>query len=76
MGLAGVGGVDHRILLAVAGGRPVGEDRLARVVVAPGRREVGGLRLAWAEGVRDGLVGLLDQAVQADLVVLVAGPWP
>lgn len=71
--------MDHRILLAVAGGRPVGEDRLARVVVAPGRREVGGRRPLWAEGVRDGLVGLVglpDQAVQADLVVLVAGPWP
>jgi hypothetical protein len=73
--LAGVGAVDHRIPLAVAGGRPVGAHRLSRVVVAPGRREVGG-RLVWAEGVRDGLVCLLDQAVQADLVVLVAGRWP
>jgi hypothetical protein len=74
--LAGVGVVDHRIPLAVAGGRPVGAHRLARVAVATGRREAGGLHLLWAVGVRDDPVCLLDQAVQADLVVLVAGRWP
>ncbi len=74
-----MGEVGHRIALAVAGGPPVGGDRLARVVGAPGRREAGGLRLVWAVDVRDGPVGLLDQAVhvvQADLLVWVAGRWP
>lgn len=53
MGLAGVVVVrDHRIPLAVVGGRLVGVHPMAQVVVARARLGVGGQRLVWAAGAR------------------------